>query len=73
MIGAYLLLFITTQLAKYVNKLPLGFCFSYPASQNAIDHGILKTWTKGFDIDGVEGEDAAAQLKDVLAGRVRRL
>ncbi|KAK6954813.1 hypothetical protein Daesc_004782 [Daldinia eschscholtzii] len=51
------------------DRLPLGFCFSYPASQECIDHGILKTWTKGFDIDGVEGENAAAQLRDVLAER----
>lgn len=72
--STYYYLLLTTQLAKYdVNRLPLGFCLSYPASQDAIDHGILKTWTKGFDIDGVEGEDAAAQLQDVLAGRVRRL
>lgn len=52
-------------------RLPLGFCFSYPASQDYIDHGKLKTWTKGFDIDGVEGEDAASQLRDALAKRVR--
>ncbi|KAI8958466.1 hexokinase-domain-containing protein [Daldinia sp. FL1419] len=51
------------------DRLPLGFCFSYPASQHSIDHGILKTWTKGFDIDGVEGEDAARQLRNVLAER----
>ncbi|KAI2629899.1 hypothetical protein GGR54DRAFT_586797 [Hypoxylon sp. NC1633] len=50
-------------------QLPLGFCFSYPASQDYIDHGRLKTWTKGFDIDGVEGEDAAGQLRDALARR----
>ncbi|KAI1415868.1 hypothetical protein F5Y13DRAFT_186722 [Hypoxylon sp. FL1857] len=51
------------------DRLPLGFCFSYPASQDYIDHGKLKTWTKGFDIDGVEGEDAAGQLRDALAKR----
>ncbi|KAI1469668.1 uncharacterized protein F4812DRAFT_298064 [Daldinia caldariorum] len=51
------------------DRLPLGFCFSYPASQECIDHGVLKTWTKGFNIDGVEGENAAGQLKDVLAER----
>jgi hexokinase len=45
------------------NKLPLGFCFSYPATQERIDHAVLQTWTKGFDIDGVEGHDAAAQLR----------
>ncbi|KAI1335589.1 hexokinase-domain-containing protein [Xylariaceae sp. FL0016] len=47
--------------------LPLGFCFSYPASQDRIDHGILKTWTKGFEIQGVEGEDVASQLREAIA------
>ena len=50
--------------------LPLGFTFSYPATQDRIDHGILQTWTKGFDIKGVEGEDAAAQLKSAMTKRV---
>ncbi|KAF2444270.1 hypothetical protein P171DRAFT_432331 [Karstenula rhodostoma CBS 690.94] len=45
------------------NKMPLGFCFSYPATQDGIDHAVLQRWTKGFDIDGVEGHDAAAQLR----------
>ncbi|GME83418.1 unnamed protein product [Ambrosiozyma monospora] len=39
------------------DSLPLGFTFSYPAFQNAINSGILQTWTKGFDIHGVEGHD----------------
>ncbi|KAI0841924.1 hypothetical protein F5Y06DRAFT_292747 [Hypoxylon sp. FL0890] len=51
------------------DRLPLGFCFSYPALQDSIDHGKLKTWTKGFDIDGVEGEDAAGQLRNAIAKR----
>ncbi|KAI1134495.1 hypothetical protein F5Y05DRAFT_398099 [Hypoxylon sp. FL0543] len=55
--------------ANRTDRLPLGFCFSYPAEQDYINHGKLKTWTKGFDIDGVEGEDAAAQLRDALAKR----
>ncbi|KAF1362438.1 hypothetical protein EJ07DRAFT_163678 [Lizonia empirigonia] len=37
--------------------MPLGFTFSYPATQARIDHAVLKTWTKGFDISGVEGKD----------------
>ena len=51
--------------------IPLGFTFSYPTTQDYIDHGILQTWTKGFDIKGVEGCDVAAQLREVLAKRVR--
>ena len=51
-------------------RLPLGFTFSYPAIQERIDHGVLKTWTKGFDIGGMEGEDVAAQLKNAIAEKV---
>jgi len=51
-------------------KLPLGFTFSYPATQDYIDHGVLQTWTKGLQIKGVEGEDAAAQLSDAIQERV---
>lgn len=55
------------------NPLSLGFTFSYPASQDYIDHGRLQTWTKGFDIKGVEGEDAASQLCEAMAKRVSAL
>lgn len=51
--------------------LPLGFTFSYPATQHKIDHGVLQTWTKGLDIKGVEGEDVAAQLKKAMEKKVR--
>ncbi|KAF2641557.1 hexokinase [Massarina eburnea CBS 473.64] len=46
--------------------MPLGFTFSYPATQDKIDHAVLQTWTKGFDIKGVEGQDAAAQLREKI-------
>ncbi|KAH7137913.1 hexokinase-domain-containing protein [Dendryphion nanum] len=49
--------------------MPLGFTFSYPATQHRIDHGILQTWTKGFDISGVEGEDVVAQLRTKISER----
>ncbi|KAK8122611.1 hexokinase [Apiospora sp. TS-2023a] len=49
--------------------LPLGFTFSYPLAQDYIDHGKLKTWTKGFDIKGMEGEDIAAQFRSSLEKR----
>ncbi|KAJ5739910.1 Hexokinase [Penicillium manginii] len=50
-------------------KLPLGFTFSYPATQEYIDHGILQRWTKGFDIDGVEGQDVVPPLENILKKR----
>jgi len=72
--------FIAESLKKFIsdNKLGgskedplrLGFTFSYPASQDYIDHGVLQTWTKGWDIKGVEGEDVAGQLQAALDKRV---
>ncbi|KAI9045091.1 putative hexokinase Kxk [Aspergillus affinis] len=50
-------------------KLPLGFTFSYPATQEYIDHGVLQRWTKGFDIDGVEGQDVVPPLEEILKKR----
>lgn len=54
-----------------LTKLPMGFTFSYPATQHYIDHGILQRWTKGFDIDGVEGTDVVPPLEAVFKERVR--
>lgn len=51
-------------------KIPLGFTFSYPATQNYIDEGILQRWTKGFDISGVEGQNVVPMLDAALARRV---
>lgn len=51
-------------------KIPLGFTFSYPASQNYIDEGVLQRWTKGFDIDGVEGKNVVPMLEAALERRV---
>ncbi|KAJ5670163.1 Hexokinase [Penicillium maclennaniae] len=52
-----------------LSRLPLGFTFSYPATQDYIDHGVLQRWTKGFDIDGVEGEDVVPPLEAILKKR----
>lgn len=46
--------------------LPLGFTFSYPASQSSINEGFLQRWTKGFDIDGVEGRDVVPMLQEAI-------
>lgn len=53
-----------------LEALPLGFTFSFPATQDYIDHGVLQRWTKGFDIDGVEGHDVVPQLEEALKKRV---
>jgi hexokinase len=52
-----------------LDKLPLGFTFSYPATQEYIDHGVLQRWTKGFDIDGVEGKDVVPPFEAALKER----
>ncbi|ODQ66054.1 putative hexokinase HXK1 [Nadsonia fulvescens var. elongata DSM 6958] len=48
------------------NRVALGFTFSYPLSQDSIDQGVLRTWTKGFDIDGVEGHDVRPMIMAAL-------
>ncbi|KAG0682460.1 hexokinase A [Pichia californica] len=48
---------------------PLGFTFSYPATQNKIDSGVLQRWTKGFDIAGVEGHDVVPMLMEQINKR----
>ena len=53
-----------------LEHLPLGFTFSYPATQDYIDHGVLQRWTKGFDISGVEGQDVVPQFQKALEERV---
>lgn len=52
-----------------IKSIPLGFTFSYPATQDYIDHGVLQRWTKGFDIDGVEGKDVVPPFEAALAAR----
>lgn len=53
-----------------IGQLPLGFTFSYPVSQDSIDHGVLQRWTKGFDVAGVEGQDVVPQFEKALKERV---
>lgn len=67
--------FIADCLKKFIDEffpegvskpLPLGFTFSFPASQNKITEGILQRWTKGFNISGVEGKDVVPMLQAAL-------
>lgn len=53
-----------------LKDLHLGFTFSYPCTQDAIDHGVLQRWTKGFDISGVEGEDVVPMFEEALERKV---
>ncbi|ODQ82769.1 hypothetical protein BABINDRAFT_30688 [Babjeviella inositovora NRRL Y-12698] len=72
--------FIADCLKKFVDEefphgvedgklLPLGFTFSYPATQHAINVGILQRWTKGFDIANVEGHDVVPMLQAAIEKR----
>ncbi|THH31730.1 hypothetical protein EUX98_g2462 [Antrodiella citrinella] len=47
--------------------LPLGFTFSYPCSQDRIDHGELIRWTKGFGAPNTEGRDVVTMFRKSLA------
>lgn len=59
----------SNHLEEIPEEVCLGFTFSYPATQRAINEGILQRWTKGFDIDGVEGHDVVAQLGAALKAK----
>merc|ERR1712000_108885 len=41
----------------------LGFTFSFPVQQQAINKGTLMRWTKGFDIDDAVGKGVCALLQ----------
>jgi hexokinase len=51
----------------------LGFCFSFPTRQTAIDHGTLIKWVKGFTNPGAEGEDVMQLLRDAFHRKVGML
>ncbi|KAL9942779.1 glucokinase [Verticillium nonalfalfae] len=44
----------------------LGFTFSFPVEQLAINKGNLIRWTKGFDIPDAIGKDVCALLQDEI-------
>ncbi|MBI3926789.1 MAG: hypothetical protein HY319_14710 [Armatimonadetes bacterium] len=47
-------------------KLPLGYCFSYPAETLPTKDARLLRWTKGVDIPGVEGTMVGARLQEAI-------
>ncbi|KAF9087579.1 glucokinase [Mortierella sp. GBA35] len=46
--------------------LELGFTFSFPVTQTAIDAGVLLRWTKGFNCPGAVGNDIVQLLQEAL-------
>ncbi|KAK4704421.1 hexokinase, partial [Phenoliferia sp. Uapishka_3] len=47
-------------------KLFLGFTFSFPVLQTALDAGTLINWTKGFECKNAVGKDIVQLLQDAL-------
>lgn len=48
------------------DHLYLGFTFSFPVAQTAINAGTLINWTKGFKCTGAIGEDVVQLLQQAL-------
>lgn len=51
---------------KPKKSLTVGFCFSFPCNQTALDAGKLLKLTKRFQNEGFVGEDPAAMLREAL-------
>ena len=50
-------------------RLPLGFTFSFPCSQEGLTVARLVQWTKGFNCDGVIGNDVVELLREAIKRR----
>jgi len=49
--------------------IPLGFCFSFPVKQTALNRGTLLRWSKGFDVKDAVGQDICIELQRALDER----
>ncbi|KAK9760512.1 hypothetical protein K7432_015377 [Basidiobolus ranarum] len=58
-----------TESLRQAAIVPLGFTFSFPIDQTAINRGKLLTWTKSFTATNVIGFDVAHLLQDALNRR----
>ena len=45
----------------------VGFTFSFPVAQTAVDEGTLIEWTKGFSAAGVQGKEVMGLLAEACA------
>lgn len=57
---------IGTQAPASSEPIHLGFTFSFPVEQTAIDAGKLLTWTKGFNAKNAIGHDVVKLLQDAF-------
>ncbi|KAJ3167875.1 hexokinase A [Geranomyces variabilis] len=53
--------------------LKMGFTFSFPVDQHALNKGTLFYWTKGFTASGVVGVDAVKLLQDAFKRKKLRI
>lgn len=60
---------LARDLERENSRLPLGYCFSYPARITEDGDAILLKWTKGLSINGVVGERVGTALKEALEQR----
>ncbi|KAF5096039.1 hypothetical protein D0Z00_002912 [Geotrichum galactomycetum] len=52
-----------------VKEFKLGFTFSFPVNQTAINRGTLIRWTKGYDIKDMVGKDVVELVQSELDAR----
>lgn len=57
---------IGNQVEEEIDALHLGFTFSFPVEQTALDSGTLLTWTKGFSAKNAQGNDVVKMLQEAL-------
>ena len=48
------------------SKIQIGFCFSFPMRQPALNSGILIQWTKGFTVPDVVDHDVSQLMNDAF-------
>jgi hexokinase len=57
---------VESNISDIRGRLNLGFTFSFPVNQTAIDKGTLISWTKGFTASGAVGKDVVYMLQESL-------
>lgn len=55
-----------SELTEESEALKLGFTFSFPVNQTALDKGTLIRWTKGFDLPDTVNKDVVELLQNHL-------
>lgn len=60
---------VCEDLPDRANVIKMGFTFSFPVTQTALNKGTLLRWTKGFDIKELVGQDVCKGLQDAIDKR----